>query len=313
MLIDADDFLKHFYTEHDVNTVLIIDNNPQDIAMLQELLTQSIDADFKTSSCNRLDDALDLLLAEHFDMVFLNLSLPDSSGVVTFTKVFSQIPDTPIIVLTDSEEQSNAVKATQLGAKDYVIKGETNSVQLKCSVRYAIEQQKIQNELSEFNLIDNLTGTYTRQSFIVLLQHYLRLAYRTNRGLIFVYINIHDMDKIMAVADPQARAEIITSAVNILRQTFRRSDIISRFADAEFAIIALETKRDSDKVLTQRLFQNLKIHNSGSSSNYNLSFDIGTACYDPKNPKSISELIAMARRVQCVQVERKKSEQHEKT
>ena len=84
-----------------------------------------------------------------FDLILLDLGLPDSFGLDTFSKVYSHSPRVPIIVLTGLDDSDIALKAVSEGAQDYVVKGDFSGRLLEKAIRYAIERQKLILKLQE--------------------------------------------------------------------------------------------------------------------------------------------------------------------
>ncbi len=107
--------------------VLLIEDNPDDAALIQDILTATIPAQYKLESADDLSSGLERIKAGEIDIVLLDLSLPDSQGLETFDKVQSQAPTIPIVVLTGLEDESVGVKAVYRGAQDYLVKGDVES------------------------------------------------------------------------------------------------------------------------------------------------------------------------------------------
>jgi two-component system sensor histidine kinase UhpB len=82
----------------------------------------------------------------------LDLSLPDSHGYATFERMRQQIPQTPIILLTGSDDQELALRAVRAGAQDYLVKGESNAALLIRAMRYAMERKRTEEALREHHL-----------------------------------------------------------------------------------------------------------------------------------------------------------------
>jgi serine phosphatase RsbU (regulator of sigma subunit) len=77
-----------------------------------------------------------------FDVILLDLALPDSFGLDTFLATYSRAVDVPIVVLTGDENESLGVQAVQAGAEDYLVKGQVDDRLLVRSVRYAVERSR---------------------------------------------------------------------------------------------------------------------------------------------------------------------------
>ena len=129
--------------------VLMIEDNPGDILLIREMLDDSQEIHFEVTNATRLDGGLKYLVKCSFDVILLDLCLPDSKGIETFNIMKHNSPNIPIIVLTGLKDDIFAVSAVGRGAQDYLVKGEVNNKQLARSITYAIERKRIENELNE--------------------------------------------------------------------------------------------------------------------------------------------------------------------
>jgi signal transduction histidine kinase len=97
----------------------------------------------------RLDAGIKYLNQEKPDVIMLDLGLPDSQGLETFSKVYTQAAEVPIVILTGLNDFEHAVTAVKAGAQDYLVKGEVDGATLVRSLRYAIERKQKLKEYSE--------------------------------------------------------------------------------------------------------------------------------------------------------------------
>src|SRR4051794_19979824 len=95
--------------------VLIVEDNPTDVLLTEELLSDSY---FHAQSSSRLEDALKILVTKHFDVILLDLGLPDSQGLDTLRKLRSKT-QVAVIVLTGKNDEELAFCALKEGAQDY--------------------------------------------------------------------------------------------------------------------------------------------------------------------------------------------------
>jgi len=126
--------------------VLLVEDNPGDVLLIEETLAERPGM-YELETAERLAVALERLRAGGIDLVLLDLTLPDSEGVGTFTSVHSHVPDVPIIVLTGQSDESLAVSTVRSGAQDYLLKGQVASDLLARTIRYAIERHQVQRQL----------------------------------------------------------------------------------------------------------------------------------------------------------------------
>jgi signal transduction histidine kinase/HPt (histidine-containing phosphotransfer) domain-containing protein len=127
--------------------ILVIEDNPGDTDLLREALAGVREASFLLDSAGRLGAGLDRLAGGGIDLVLLDLSLPDSSGLDTFLRVQARIPALPIVVLSGLDDEDLAIQAVHAGAQDYLVKGRVDSHLLGRSLRYAIERKRAEAEL----------------------------------------------------------------------------------------------------------------------------------------------------------------------
>ena len=127
--------------------ILLIEDNPGDARLVQEYLRER--SGLGAEVCETLRRGLQHLREHEIDVVLVDLGLPDSQGIETFMRVFTEAPCCPIIVLTGNDDDEIALQALRAGAQDYLVKSEINGELLVRAVRYSIERQKLLQELEE--------------------------------------------------------------------------------------------------------------------------------------------------------------------
>ena len=126
--------------------VLLVEDNEDHIYIFQTYLSLVETVSIESVVVPRLEDALQKVKEDHFDIVLLDLMLPDSRGLDTFTKFYQAFPDIPVVVITALSDEEFGIKAVQSGAQDYLIKGDINSNILSRSLVYAlIRHEKDEN------------------------------------------------------------------------------------------------------------------------------------------------------------------------
>ncbi len=128
----------------ETKNVLLIEDDPGDANLIQDMLPKP---QFKVKQAKRLTEAAHMLQTTAFDVILLDLSLPKSSGLGTFSTVYAQAPRLPIIVLTGLDDESVALDAMRTGAQDYLVKDQVTSPLLTRAIRYAIERKRTEEEL----------------------------------------------------------------------------------------------------------------------------------------------------------------------
>ena len=143
--------------------ILLIEDNPGDIRLLQEYLKEDSTCRFQITQADRLSTGLERLAETRFDAVLLDLSLPDSQGLDTLVRLHGAAKDVPIVVLTGTEDEALGVKLIQAGAQDYLVKGYVTGPFLVRSLRYAAERKRAEEALCESEarfraILDNSPG-----------------------------------------------------------------------------------------------------------------------------------------------------------
>lgn len=133
----------------EVIQILIVEDNPIEIKLLIQMLTGQETVRFNITHAFNLQDALAFLQTEHFEVILLDLGLPDSWGMDTLIEVRRRYPQAPIIILTSLNNDEFALQAVHQGAQDYLVKGQIDQNVLIRSIRYALERHRLENSLRE--------------------------------------------------------------------------------------------------------------------------------------------------------------------
>jgi diguanylate cyclase (GGDEF)-like protein len=152
------------------------------------------------------------------------------------------------------------------------------------------------DQLRSFALTDDLTGLYNRRGFLILGLQNLKLARRTGHRLLLFFV---DIDEFKCVNDSLGHLEgdaFLICCAEVLKSTFRASDITARLGGDEFVILAQEGPGNSSEAIFQRLESALRSLNEKVASPHKLSLSVGMARFDPQNPVSLGELLALADR-----------------
>jgi diguanylate cyclase (GGDEF)-like protein len=129
--------------------ILLVEDNLPDAYYIEELLSEVSSCELLLKNVNTLSTGLVLLQEEQFDLVLLDLELPDSHGIDTALTLRRHSPAIPIVVLTGSADEELSMKSLQMGMQDYLVKGQIGRNELVRSIRYAIERKNIMEELRE--------------------------------------------------------------------------------------------------------------------------------------------------------------------
>lgn len=243
---------------------------------------------------SRLADALARLSRHRFDAVLLAATLSGTSGLEALIRLNEQALDVPIIVLTGHDDEALSVEALKHGAQDSLVRDEVEGGLLLRSIRYAIERNQLRMAVRAMALVDELTGLYNRRGFLTLARQQLQVADRLEKRMSQTFV---DLDGLKWINDtfghPEGDRSLIETA-DLLRDTFRESDIIARIGGDEFVVLAFEAPGTSTELFAARLKRALAGRNAPPERRYPLALSMGVACYDPAIPCAIDELVQRA-------------------
>ena len=228
------------YSQH----VLLVEDNPGDVRLIREMLAEEPEAPFRLSSVDRLSRGLEFLTLNETALVLLDLSLPDSHGMETFSRMYAHSPKTPIIVLTGNDDHVLALSAVKRGAQDYLVKGKIDRELLQRAMQYAVERKHYQEQLERQANYDGLTGLPNRQ----LLHDRLHQSVSTQRQIHSISVVFIDLDHFKDINDSLGHSsgdEVLRHVAERLRSSVRDGDTVARIGGDEFVLILNDqTKED---------------------------------------------------------------------
>jgi PAS domain S-box-containing protein len=122
--------------------ILLIEDVPAEARLIRELISEVARDEACVEQAASLHQGLDALEAGDYDVVLLDLSLPDSYGLETLQQVRAAMPQAAVVVLTGRDQEDIAVKAVEKGAQDYLVKGQVNGRAILRAVRYAMARAR---------------------------------------------------------------------------------------------------------------------------------------------------------------------------
>jgi diguanylate cyclase (GGDEF)-like protein/PAS domain S-box-containing protein len=123
--------------------ILLVEDNEADARFVQVILESSTAFLFEMLHVDRLTRAIEILSEREFDVVLLDLSLPDEQGIDSFLRLYKAHDDIPIVIMSGLADEELAMEAVNIGAQDYLVKGTVEANLLTRSIRYAIERMRI--------------------------------------------------------------------------------------------------------------------------------------------------------------------------
>lgn len=202
--------------------ILLIEDNPGDVRLVQESLLESKSANIEWAIEENLRGAIEQIKTNKFDIALIDLSLPDSQGMNTFTQFRNIAQHLPIVILTGTDDEELALEAVQKGAQDYLVKGLTPGDLLLRAIRYAIERHQLQLKLKDAQ--DKLVEA---ERLRVLIETAGAAAHEINQPLTAIFGHL----ELVLVSDPQSAYR---EDLEFVRDAAKRiQDIVKSMGDIE--------------------------------------------------------------------------------
>jgi diguanylate cyclase (GGDEF)-like protein len=273
--------------------VLLIEDNPGDALLLQAILQEG-DPPPIVQVADRLSKAVQLAEQDEFDIVLLDLSLPDSHGMDTVIRASENFNDQPIIVLTGLDDDQVGIKAVQLGAQDYLVKDQVSGALLRRTFRYALERHRMREALLQASLLDELTGLYNRRGFLSLATRELARAARKQVPCLVMFA---DLDGLKPINDHHGHAAgdwAIRKAGQCLRSCLRSSDLIARIGGDEFTALVIGLDAGQGNVLAQAIDAECNRISDQAQKPYRLGMSVGFYEYTGGEEEDLDSLLSKA-------------------
>jgi diguanylate cyclase (GGDEF)-like protein len=223
-------------------TILLIEDHPGDVRLLQEELAEVQDVSFVLEHARCLADGLTRVVKGGIDAVLLDLSLPDSQGMATFLEAYEHAPHLPIIILSGLDDEELARKAVQKGAQDYLVKGYVNGNFVMRAIQYAIERKWGETQRAHEALRDPLTGLPTRALFADRVGQALEIGLRHQRaGCAVLVLGLDRFKHITTSLGHAAGNQALIAVAQRLERVLQRGDTVARLGEDEFAILLYGT------------------------------------------------------------------------
>ena len=285
--------------------VLLVEDNAADIALLTKQLREVSPESCIVTSVTRNVDACNALANGQFDVVLLDLTLPDSTGLETIEQITEFTKEIPVVVLTGMFDEDLGRAAIRSGVQDYLIKGETTGQLIVRSIYYAIERKRLELALRELNrqleeqsLTDELTQLANRRRFNQVFRTEWNRASRTESPISVLAI---DIDCFKQFNDTYGHAEgdvCLRSVAEAIECSLRRAgDLVARVGGEEFMAVLPDTNAEQAFAVASLVGKNIRdlgIQHSTSVVCDTVTASIGIATIVPNLQVEQSELLETA-------------------
>jgi len=260
--------------------ILLIEDNLAEARFLQELLKDSLCQAFSVVHVKRLKEALEELKTTNFDVILLDLTLPDSQGLESLARLIEQVPSSPIVVLTNTNDDDLAILAVRQGAQDYLIKRQVTGTVLVRSLRYAIERKHTLESLKAMNqaleirvaertkeLVKAQEQNQLRSEFVSMISHDIKNPLNT---ILASTVLLQDYEEKLSQEKKLTLFQRIRSASKNMAQLL---DEVLLLGEADSGQLQYQPNAINLEAFCRQLVEEIQ-HNHGKESQIQLNFKL---------------------------------------
>ncbi|HET7133424.1 MAG TPA: diguanylate cyclase, partial [Gammaproteobacteria bacterium] len=216
--------------------ILLVEDDADDAEFLRLSLSQH-NGTAHVTRAGRLADAVTALDTGEFDVVLLDLNLPDGRGVECVDKIQAADAVLPIVVLSGQGDEDYAVEILNRGVQDYLVKWEGDGRIILRAIRYAIERKRAELRLNYLARYDALTHIPNRQYLCEQLGHATLRAVRRGQTMALLLLDLDRFKTVNETLGHEAGDMLLREVVQRLTSSARDGDVLARLGGDEFAVL----------------------------------------------------------------------------
>ncbi|MCX6590567.1 MAG: diguanylate cyclase [Acidobacteria bacterium] len=245
--------------------LLLVEDSDADARLITEALREIVEGGLtdppnmaiRVRRASTLREAQIALREDAFDLILLDLALPDSESLHTYIRLARVSPRTPIVVLWEEPDPAFEARVISEGAQDVLLKDELECRQLVRVIRHAVERHKLRQAAASTEFLDPLSGLYTAAGFAHVAGRDLLLAARFNWPLQVVVIQARGLRAIYDEEGSQVGDLVAIEMGEMLRPVFDEFSVLARLNDEEFAATTLDRPMPEIRRLIERAAEQL--------------------------------------------------------
>lgn len=274
--------------------ILYVEDHFPDARLVRELLADVERHPFEIDHVDTVHKAMERISQEEYQVILLDMSLPDGSGIKMIKRVISSVPRIPVVVITGTEDEGAALEALSAGAQDYLVKEKVSGELLVRSLSYAVERSQSEHRVRYLATHDTLTELPNRALFFDRMDHAINRAVRQGLSLSLIIIDLDGFKEINDRLGHLKGDEVLKVAAQRLRDSLRASDTIVRWGGDEFAVIVEgNPSREDSLFVAERLRRSLSSTLPVDREEWSLKASFGISRF-PDHGSTVDQLIKHA-------------------
>ena len=281
-------------------TILSLEDSDDDFEMLNAVLSDHKKICLSRSSS--IENALQVLKQNHFDLILLDYLLSDGNGLDFLRRMEKEGLEIPAVVITGQGDEMIAKQVIQAGAYDYLPKNRIGEESLLRILINTLEKSRLKREIKNaqekiamMSIRDELTGLYNRRYFNEVVEKEVSRAMRYQTDLVLCMIDLDYFKKINDTYGHLAGDMTLSEIAGMLKKCVRESDLCCRYGGEEFTVIMTNTDTNGAEKVSER-FRKMVAHRlfQYNSSKFHCTVSVGIAAYKPELKQSSTELLEAA-------------------
>ncbi len=272
--------------------VLLVEGNAGVVHLIRVALRE-VGPDFDLTCADGLTPALSVAARERFDVILLDPALSDAAPDEAVRWLRQTAPDSPLLLLASAADVGVCLGAMEQGAHDYLFKDVLTTHLLARTIRDAVERNRPAAG-GGAHLIDPVTGLANREGLLEQAAQLWRTPARLRKGATLLYLALDGLG-VIGASSGAAADRALSETADVLRDTFRGSDLRARVGPDEFVVLAVGAPESTMPILTGRLEESLLSCNTQDERDYYLVLRVGASHYDAVRPRAFDELLSAAR------------------
>lgn len=257
--------------------LLLVEDNEADAMLALRTLKRL--GGFECRHVLRLADAIEAVHNSSFDTIITDLSLPDARGLDSVVRLRRAAPGAALIVCSGAEDEALALRVIDLGAQDFVVKGQFEPQTIGRAIRFARVRRAGQLKLARMAYTDPLTGLWNRAVLIERLDEALAQAKRHDTLLGVIYVDLDGFKTVNDVHGHDAGDQLLLQVASRLRDSVREYDTVARLGGDEFGILATHLGRGALASTAQRIAAAVAEPVVSGERSFQVTASIGIAAY----------------------------------
>lgn len=236
--------------------ILLVHADGEPASRLRRRLVSAAGRPIDIIHLEKIAAACERLTEESFDLILLDLAIPDEPGLDGFIRLNAQVPGTPVVVITAPQTQPLAEAALAAGAADSLVRTAIENEPVDEILFAIIQRSRFDQAIRRRALVDEETGLYSREGFEEIVPRHVALAARGGKALLLSSFELEGKS-------PHGEDAVLQSVAGIMKRSFRGSDLVARLDGRRFVAVAIvNASDDSPQILESRLRELLHDHNA---------------------------------------------------